>query len=194
MSISMDEAIKLRDHVRLTWRAKCTSWYVFDDVFNKTGNYMRVIDKTFHTPEAAAYIYLTSVRAFLRTVEAAAKTVESPNLIKCTENLNEQFPGCRNARDVIEHFDEYAVGKGKLQKNGTNISGPKFSIYNDEKSETYISIFNFDPIPICKLALWADWLFGRAEEVLHGVIEPDEEYKGLWPQYDFVAPENWRER
>jgi|GEM_PF-4158578 len=49
-------------------------------------------------------------------------------------------------------------------------------------------------IDMSKLAWWIDGFNFFIEKNLHDAIEPGIEWKGLWPQYGYVAPPDWKTR
>lgn len=67
-----------------------------------------------------AAMMLLALRNVLR---AAEWTIEGPirsdlgvDVDKIMQEFHRQLPGVVDARDALEHFDEYAMGKGRLQR------------------------------------------------------------------------------
>jgi len=186
--------ISLRSHVRTTWRACAAAFYIVEDILGPERWYLTRTDPKFHSIDAAVLLYLTSSRAFIRTADKAAKTIGVSDLNTYRENLDKEFPAHKNARDIIEHFEDYALGEGRLQKKGLELKGNAINVFRDDKKLTYIQIFDLEPIELSKLSWWIDGFNFYIEKSLHHVIDPIEEWKGLWPQYNYVAPEDWKSR
>lgn len=76
------------------------------------------------TRQADAALMVLALRNVLRAARWAAEELRSSvgdeaDLI--LEEFNGHLPGLVNARDALEHFDEYALGRGRLQR-GNNTS------------------------------------------------------------------------
>ena len=66
-----------------------------------------------------AELYVIALRRFLRLAEWAAKApFATPELTAAVEHFKAQCPDAKALRDIIEHFDEYTVGAGRLQREG----------------------------------------------------------------------------
>jgi len=194
MAASQAQLIALRDHLRLTWRATVAAFYQVEDTLGPQQQYLLRINPTFHSVPAAAYVYLVSSRSFVRTSDKAAHVMVIPTLQEYRKNLDKEFPEHKNARDILEHFEDYALGEGKLQKAGHIFTGDSLTVERTDSGETNICVFHLDAIPLSKFAWWIDALNLYTERNLHDAIEPGVEWKGLWPQYNYVAPPDWRTR
>ena len=142
----------------------------------------------------AAYAYLATSRSFIRTADKAAGAIGIRELQEYRKNLDKEFPGHKSARDIVEHFEDYALGDGNLQKEGRVFAGDPISVYVDEHNLIHIGVFDLDPIDMSKLAWWIDGFNFFIERNLHDAIEPGVEWKGLWLQYNYLAPPDWRTR
>ena len=69
-----------------------------------------------------AYLLVLAVRNVRRAAEMAsqhARTGDARDRIaEAIDNLDNELPGARAVRDVLEHFDEYSQGRGHLQQPG----------------------------------------------------------------------------
>lgn len=180
----------LREYLRNYWKAYGTSFYILEHSIDPKLRDCDCIDKTFKSNEATAFLYLTSTRSFLRYAEKIAKVIKNDSLLSFKKNLDIEFPDHKNARDIIEHFEDYALGQGKLQKNGLQLKGKPLKVYIDERNIIYIQVFNLEPIDISKLAYWIDGFNFHLECELHKVIEPNIPWKGFWPNNNYEAPQN----
>jgi hypothetical protein len=194
MAASQEQLIALRDHLRLTWRATVGAFYQLEDTLGPNRQYLLQINSTFHSVPAAAYVYLVSSRSFVRTADKAAHAMGIPTLQEYSKNLDKEFSGHKNARDILEHFEDYALGKGKLQKAGTTFTGASLTVERADSGEINICVFHLEEIPLNKFAWWIDGLNFYTERNLHDAIEPGVEWKGLWPQFNYEAPPDWRTR
>lgn len=71
------------------------------------------------TRQADAVLMLLALRNVLRAARWAAEEVRpfiGDEADRILERFDRQLPGLVNARDALEHFDEYALGRGRLQK------------------------------------------------------------------------------
>ena len=68
--------------------------------------------------ESDALLMLLALRNVVRAGEwlAVERDDEVSTMLNALELFEAELPGLVTARDVIEHFDEYAVGKGRLQR------------------------------------------------------------------------------
>jgi hypothetical protein len=194
MAASQTQLIALRDHLRLTWRATVAAFYQVEDTLGPQRQYLLRVNPTFHSVAAAAYVYLVSSRSFVRTADKAAQAMGSPTLQEFNKNLDKEFSGHKNARDILEHFEDYALGEGKMQKAGKMFAGTALTVERDSSGETNICVFHLEPLPLSKFAWWIDALNSHTERNLHDAIEPGTEWKGIWPQFNYEAPPDWRTR
>jgi len=69
-----------------------------------------------------ARLFLLALRQFLKAAQLASDAVkgsaEEQALAAAQDQFNGATPGAKDACDVIEHFREYAKGKGDLQQGG----------------------------------------------------------------------------
>ena len=72
MANQTEELLRLRNHVRLTWRASVAAFYSVQDILGPRRDHLLRIDPTFHALDAAAYAYLATSRSFIRTADKAA--------------------------------------------------------------------------------------------------------------------------
>jgi len=69
--------------------------------------------------EADCYLFAIALRNFLRAIELIiAETSDdfSKSLREAQADFDQAVPGAVDLRNVLEHFDEYARGVGRLQK------------------------------------------------------------------------------
>ena len=179
----------LREYLRNYWKAYGTAFYILEHSIDPKLKDCDCVDKTFKSSNATAYLYLTSTRSFLRYAEKIVKLIEDENLSTFKKNLDIEFPDHKNARDIIEHFEDYALGKGKLQKQGQELKGEPLKAYIDDRNLIFIQVFNLEPIDISKLAWWIDGFNFHLEHELHNIINPNVEWKGFYPDNNYEAPE-----
>jgi hypothetical protein len=88
--------------------------------------YQRVMD--FDEPEEVRmndlFIYPFCLRAILRIATLAEQLYGSAAIRQAIVEFNQQVPNAVQVRDVIEHYDEYVLGSGKLQKRDMSANGP----------------------------------------------------------------------
>jgi len=79
-----------------------------------------------------AIFFAIAVRNVLRAAEWAKKLLPA-DVGREIERFEERVPRAQDVRDVLEHFDEYLQGTGKLQRQG-KISNPTtfYVRYEDE--------------------------------------------------------------
>ncbi|BCY06159.1 hypothetical protein [Actinoplanes sp. L3-i22] len=67
-----------------------------------------------------ALLLLVALRNVRRAAQLAARSLTKPEAQRCITDALAKFdaalPGVKEARDVIEHLDQYAVGTGNEQK------------------------------------------------------------------------------
>ncbi|GID32919.1 hypothetical protein [Paractinoplanes brasiliensis] len=67
-----------------------------------------------------AYLLMVALRQMIRAAEMAQKSLQKRQAQQILNSALKRFrtdlPELVDARDIIEHFDEYAVGKGALQE------------------------------------------------------------------------------
>jgi len=73
-------------------------------------------ESVFHKADAA--LMLLALRNVLRACRWAADELRSlaTDVDEILTTFDSYLPGVVNARDALEHFDEYAVGRGRLQR------------------------------------------------------------------------------
>jgi hypothetical protein len=57
------------------------------------------------------------LRQLLRTIEALNRRVQSQEVDAAVAEFYSKLPNEKLFRDVLEHFDEYQIGEGRLQKD-----------------------------------------------------------------------------
>lgn len=73
-------------------------------------------------------LYALVLRNLVRAVEYAANLTKNDDIQKALKIFKEAVPGWINVRNFLEHFDEYAQGKGKLQKKEeATVYGPYYA-------------------------------------------------------------------
>lgn len=126
MANQREELVRLRNHVRLTWRASVASFYNVQDILGPKRDYLLRIDPAFHSLDAAAYAYLATSRSFIRTADKSAGAIDVKELQEYRKNLDKEFPGHKIARDIIEHFEDYAHPMSQLRRTVIPASGQAF--------------------------------------------------------------------
>ncbi|MEW6475335.1 MAG: hypothetical protein AB1679_24025 [Actinomycetota bacterium] len=63
-----------------------------------------------------ANLMLLALRNLVRAAEAAACHTKDQRITDAVDTFKASLPGIVDMRDVVEHFDAYLDGKGKLQK------------------------------------------------------------------------------
>jgi hypothetical protein len=92
-----------------------------------------------------AALLLLALRNVLRAADATARTLSTPTDSGETPDewiaqFKAMLPGLVNARDVLEHFDDYAAGRGRLQKSGPE---PYQFTYSVQDGEPIVSVGRF---------------------------------------------------
>ena len=84
-----------------------------------------------------------SLRQLLRGVELAivhAEHFDDPRRAALHRKALDEFdlavPNAKDVRDIIEHFDEYQLGRGRLQRSGTAPPEP-LALYPEGHGEQY---------------------------------------------------------
>lgn len=180
-NLDIDKIIQLRKFLRTTWQAYVSSMITLD---NSMHNELKTnMGNMFVSKESLAFNFLTSTRAFIRIAEKISKHIQNYPLQEYSKNLNDEFPNHINARDIIEHFDEYIFGKGNLQKkNGLVLTGEPINVYLDDRSIVFIQVYNLNAIDISKMAYWIDGYIHYVEKKLHDLILPNTKWEGFNPQ------------
>ncbi|GIG62942.1 hypothetical protein Lfu02_73140 [Longispora fulva] len=83
-------------------------------------------DATLEQAEVDAMLLLYPLRQVLRAAEVLRRHTTGParELISdALDRFHTDLPGVKDARDVLEHFDEYLLGAGRLQKRGQRSTG-----------------------------------------------------------------------
>ena len=81
----------------------------------------RVEQKGSTSQHLDAHFFAIALRNLLRAVDMAA--TYCPEVVKTgLSRFNEAVPSAKNIRDVLEHFDDYDIGKGKLQRAGMEMA------------------------------------------------------------------------
>ena len=65
-----------------------------------------------------AHFLLIAFAHMLRLLEVFANVLDDEYIRTIRDDFRKRAPWIKNLRDVLEHLDEYAVGKGKLKKSG----------------------------------------------------------------------------
>lgn len=194
MSNDKERLLLLREYLRNYWKSYGTAFYLLEHSLTPKAQQLKCVDKMFISKESTSFLYLSTSRAFIRLAEKIAKLIEDKDLQEYRVNLDKEFPDHKNARDILEHFEDYAIGEGRLQKKGREITGTPVTVSVDERGYRFINVFNLTPIDMSKLAWWIDGFNFFLERKLHSIIDPGVEWKGFWPHYNYEAPEDWRTR
>lgn len=84
-------------------------------------------------------LLLLALRQVIRGAEMSgrhAKTDAASGMIgQALNDFDNAIPGGKDARDVIEHFDEYTQGVGRLQQG--HVRDPKKRVPNDQLAEDF---------------------------------------------------------
>jgi hypothetical protein len=104
-------------------------------VYAANGGSLRVTD---------ASILLVALRNVRRATDMAIEHIaSSPAKGQLREALNDfdaELPGSRDARNVLEHFDEYSLGIGDLQQPNVK---KKLRVPNEQLAQQYRISFEF---------------------------------------------------
>ena len=176
-----ESLILLRNHLRITWKACATAFFVLEDIIDPKKQYMNVINTSIHSPESAAFMYFTSTRAFIRTAEKASKVLGISGLEEFGNNLDNKFPDHKFARDVLEHFEDYSMGEGRQQKDVDVYSATQIEVFKGSKGETFIKVCDLRPVGLSTMAYWIDHFSHHLEHEFHKKINPNSEWKGFYP-------------
>jgi len=181
---TQEKLIILRDSLHSTWQEYGASFELIDNIAR---NNPLNISEIFINKKLFAFAFLTSTRSYIRIGDKIAKILEDDNLQGYKKNLDNEFPDHKNSRDILEHLEDYLIGKGNLQiksKKNPNpivLNGEPISIFLDDRKVTNIQIFNLAPIDISKFAYWIDGFNFYLQKKLHKIISPHEEWKGFNP-------------
>jgi hypothetical protein len=88
---------------------------------------------------AEAQLFAISLRLVCRACQAIAALTQSPDLDRAIKAFNRRVPAVVAIRDVIEHFDDYAIGIGKL---GAGVRSPTHS-HTAGTSTYYVMVHDF---------------------------------------------------
>jgi len=178
-NFDIDKIIQLRKFLRTTWQSYATAMITLDKLMH---NQLRrnSIENAFISNESLSFDFLTSTRAFIRTSEKVSRQIQNHSLQEYSKNLKVEFPDHKNARDIIEHFDDYIFGKGNLQKNQI-LTGEPLCVYLDDRSVVFIQVYNLNAIDVSKLAYWIDGYMHYLEKKLHEIIKPNVDWEGFYP-------------
>lgn len=213
MNQSVENLTVLREHLRLTWKSTMTAYYLVEDTTQLEGeisgldyqHYLKKQDAKFHSSSASAYLFLTASRSFIRTAEKALNVMDVSIPAALDQERNEKFPEHKKIRDILEHFDQYALGEGRLQtaEDGNvnkNFSEHALTVKRPDlkkffgREEVYIHVSNFTPIPLSEFGWWIDKLNLHVEARFQEKINPGLEYQGFWPDNNYQAPPDWETR
>lgn len=95
-----------------------------------------------------AHLLLLALRQVIRGAEMSrnhAKTDQARDMITAAlAKFDSAIPGGKDARDVIEHFDEYSQGVGRLQQPG--VKAPK-RVPNEQHADDFSIVPGWDATP-----------------------------------------------
>lgn len=92
----------------------------------------RILDPTVTTMNAIVdpNLMLLALRNLVRAAEAAANHTTDQRITDAVDTFKASLPGVVDMRDVVEHFDAYLEGRGKLQKRLRSPTGlPYFETF-----------------------------------------------------------------
>ena len=67
---------------------------------------------------ADVHFLLIAVRQILRYLDRLRDLTGDPQLVDADSEVRAAMPHVKDARDILEHLDEYAIGLGRLQLSG----------------------------------------------------------------------------
>lgn len=67
--------------------------------------------------EIDAISFALVLRQLIRAIEALNRRVKSAEVDEALEEFYSKFPHEKEMRDILEHFDEYVIGEGRLQRD-----------------------------------------------------------------------------
>lgn len=178
-----DNIVRLRNHLRVIWKSYATSSHLIADILEPTkATYLINQNKNFHSAESAIYLYLIASQNFLRSTEKVILQLENEGLRNMKDTVDENYVTIKIARDIIEHFEDYAIGKGKLQKsNIVDIKDTHLSIKIDPQGQRIVHIFNLGNFNMGALDWNVDGLMHFIERRVHEYLLPDVPWQGWYP-------------
>ena len=145
-------------------------------------SYLLRQDKKFHSKESAVYLYLIASQNFLRTSNKIVNELEDAGLNRIKEEVDEKFSKNKTARDILEHFEEYAIGIGRLQRReNIELNDSYISVDHDEQKQWIINVFNFGSFNKSILDWNIDGLMHFIERNIFEELNPGVEWKGWYP-------------
>lgn len=179
--LDIESIIELRSFLRTTWQSYATAMITLDSLLHDNLE-QKSMQNNFISSKSLAFNFLTSTRSFMRTAEKISNKLKNYSLQEYCRNFKDEFPDHKNSRDIIEHFDEYTLGKGNLQKKEKLIlTGMPLNVYLDERSVVIIRVYNLEPIDASKFAYWLDCYMHYLEKNLHQLITPNIIWEGFYP-------------
>lgn len=178
-----ENIIRLRHHVRIIWKSYATTSNLIEDTLEpQKASYLLRQDKNFHNPESSIYLYLVAPQNFLRSAEELISQLENNGLKNMKLNLDKTFNDIKTARDIIEHFEHYAIGRVILQKKKkVNLGDSHLSIKIDKHGQRIVQVFNIGEFNKSDLDWGIDGLMHFIERRIHEFLSPDELWGGFRP-------------
>lgn len=86
--------------------------------------------------QADALLFCLSLNNLIRAAGLAVQ-LKVPLADEVLDSFLGSFPDAKSVRDIIEHFDDYELGIGKLQNSAPSPSGSVFSFSQEHPSGSY---------------------------------------------------------
>jgi hypothetical protein len=79
--------------------------------------------------DAEVWFFAVALRNLLRAVELAQRSTGKPEIAAALEHFNSVVPDAKEVRDLLEHFDDYALGIGKKQRADARRAVDEAAVY-----------------------------------------------------------------
>jgi hypothetical protein len=100
--------------------------YIWAEAVDATANRILANQDVTSVATGDAALLAVAVRNVFRAAELAQKVTTGPEAARfaaATAKFRQQLPEAENLRDVLNHFDRYEIGQGKLQKDARKTGG-----------------------------------------------------------------------
>lgn len=100
-----------------------------------------------------AMLLAVAFRNVYRAAEWASRTVSPAGqglLRRALEQVDRELPDAKDVRDMLEHFDEYEAGKGRLQQGAAEQAANEHFIRFERGAQGYIFVVSERQLPVRK--------------------------------------------
>jgi hypothetical protein len=109
---------------------------------------IRILTKNTGMPSGAmtrqcdCYLFVISLRDLIRAIELIRRALPaaSESLAAALTDFEQQVPNAVQLRDVLEHFDDYSTGQGRLQREHPGTMTSEWYAASDDSYELNISV------------------------------------------------------